>query len=52
MPVKESLEASFEVVAVQLAARMTVVQAPSVSETVLTVLVSPDIGTVIHKRGH
>lgn len=51
MPVEERLEASFEVVAAQLAARMTVVQAPSVSETVLKLLVSPDIRTVIHKRG-
>lgn len=51
MPVKESLEAFLEVVEAQLAAHMTVVQGPSVSETALKLLVSPDIRTVIHMRG-
>ena len=52
VPVKESLEESLKVVEAQLAARLSLVQAPSVSETVLILLVSPDIRTVIHKRGH
>lgn len=51
VPVEESLEAFFEVVEAQLAAHMTVVQGPSVSETVLKLFVSPVICRVIHKRG-
>ena len=52
VPAKVSLEAFFEVDDAPLATHMSLVQAPSVSETVLILLVSPDIRTVIHKRGH
>ncbi len=51
VPVEERLEAFFEVDDAPLAAHMTVVQGPSVSETVLKLFVSPVICRVIHNRG-